>query len=614
MAYSDKVPIVKTWEWVNEYALRAYLWPLFLSIPLHPLRLLGLDYNVLVVNSIYAMNILLFTIGDYYLYKLAKNLLGRRFAQLALVYALFNCNINLIFQKTMTNGAESTFSIAALYYYTRLRPEFNRDLKLMTWFITLAFVFRSSSAVGWLPIIIGLFLDLGYFMPLIYAALFVAVPTILFSTAIDSYFYGSFVCPQFNFVVQNVVYNLASTFGTSPWHEYFENLADLVSGTKEVQGTVLFGFCMVMTSQVRKGRPGAAFLAVFTIFNLLVFSVIEHKEQRFISVLLPLCGIYYAFVWLLALQVERQLLGRLGVSVSLLKIVCKAFTIYYMSYEMLMMNNSLTNLTTGNNDMYGLLNGRSSSILGDYAGLDENEEIEAFTEVSSLFTSDKYSSAPTLWTHTPGKNKVTVTYNTFTQPNFMHRKLYGTFDDIMWDFPELKIKSEASNFVFPNVDCIVFMIREIRMGVPLPQLLFLSGLYSRDSTGGMTAGFMFVKELIKVSGDCYEVHRHTPSLFDQEVSEHLFDNFPTNYNTLLRLKPYKRCKDRMLKSNYYENNHSIGYALDFELSYQGYKESPFYDAMHEDGKLKTKYTSPYKEKKLREEVEELKSKQNSQEG
>jgi hypothetical protein len=70
----------------------------------------------------------------------------------------------------------------------------------------------------------------------------------------------------------------------------------------------MFGFCMVVTIKAKNGRSGATFLAVFTIFNLIVFSAVEHKEMRFISVLLPLCGIYYAVVWLFILQFEKKFL------------------------------------------------------------------------------------------------------------------------------------------------------------------------------------------------------------------------------------------------------------------------------------------------------------------
>jgi hypothetical protein len=59
-----------TWEWQQGYALRSYLFPLFLSLPLHALRWLGIDSAILVVNSMFTMNCLILALGDLYLYKL----------------------------------------------------------------------------------------------------------------------------------------------------------------------------------------------------------------------------------------------------------------------------------------------------------------------------------------------------------------------------------------------------------------------------------------------------------------------------------------------------------------------------------------------------------------
>ena len=70
IAYGDVVDTVMTWEWQQGYALRSYLYPLVLSLPLHALRWLGIDSAILVVNSMFAMNCLILTIGDLYLYKL----------------------------------------------------------------------------------------------------------------------------------------------------------------------------------------------------------------------------------------------------------------------------------------------------------------------------------------------------------------------------------------------------------------------------------------------------------------------------------------------------------------------------------------------------------------
>ena len=52
LAYGDIVPVVTTWEWEKLYSLRSVLYPLFLSTPLHFLRVFGLDEQWLVLNSI----------------------------------------------------------------------------------------------------------------------------------------------------------------------------------------------------------------------------------------------------------------------------------------------------------------------------------------------------------------------------------------------------------------------------------------------------------------------------------------------------------------------------------------------------------------------------------
>ena len=56
MVYHDQVDAIVTWEWIPEYGLRNTIYPFYLSIPLRILRFLHLDSNMLVVNSMGAMN------------------------------------------------------------------------------------------------------------------------------------------------------------------------------------------------------------------------------------------------------------------------------------------------------------------------------------------------------------------------------------------------------------------------------------------------------------------------------------------------------------------------------------------------------------------------------
>jgi len=154
LAYGDEVENIHTWEWQDRYTLRSSLYPIYLSIPLHILRFFKIDYNVLVVNSMFLMNTFIIVIGDYYLYLISKTYMGKRGAAIALLWTLFNYRINQIFLKTLTNGVESVFCTVAFYYFSLLKPKFDKNMALMTFSITMAFIARSSSLVGFLPIAI----------------------------------------------------------------------------------------------------------------------------------------------------------------------------------------------------------------------------------------------------------------------------------------------------------------------------------------------------------------------------------------------------------------------------------------------------------------------------
>jgi hypothetical protein len=152
IAYGDVVPNVTTWEWNSVYSLRNVIFPAYLSIPLHLLRLLGLDSNFMVVNSTIFMNSLLQVLGDYFLFQLSDHLIGKEGACISLTYVLFNQRINEVGQKTLSNGAEAVFSIGGLNYFAKLKPKLDYNMAMMTFCITIAFLVRSSNLVGWVPL------------------------------------------------------------------------------------------------------------------------------------------------------------------------------------------------------------------------------------------------------------------------------------------------------------------------------------------------------------------------------------------------------------------------------------------------------------------------------
>lgn len=115
---------------------------------------------------------------------------------MSISYSIVNRRMNEIYGKTLTNGCEGVFCIMGLYYFTNLKPKFDKRMVLMTLAISIAFIVRSSSLLGWLPLaLLKCFSSFDYFVAILSAGIFVALPTCGFSTLIDSLCYGRLTCP-----------------------------------------------------------------------------------------------------------------------------------------------------------------------------------------------------------------------------------------------------------------------------------------------------------------------------------------------------------------------------------------------------------------------------------
>lgn len=186
-----------TWEWWKGYNLRTFLYPLWLSLPGHILKMLNLDTNFLIINSIYLMHCILWVVGDYYCFLFVRQLLGKREAIAAVVFSITSEHVNNFVLRTSANGVEGNLMFVVFYYYLNMKPKiFDKNLMLLTLAITFSFVIRSSSIVGYIPLaLISIMQDFDFFVPIIVAGLTITVPTVLLNLASDSYFYGYWTVP-----------------------------------------------------------------------------------------------------------------------------------------------------------------------------------------------------------------------------------------------------------------------------------------------------------------------------------------------------------------------------------------------------------------------------------
>ncbi|KAG8001524.1 GPI mannosyltransferase 3 [Nibea albiflora] len=105
---------------------------------------------------------------------------------------------------------------------------------------------------------------------------------VMISTVIDCIFYERWTVVQFNFLKFNIFYSVADFYGSHPWHWYF------TQGFTVVIGPHLPLFLYGCTLAFRRYK----ILLAAVIWTLVVYSLLPHKEFRFIYPVLPFCMVF----------------------------------------------------------------------------------------------------------------------------------------------------------------------------------------------------------------------------------------------------------------------------------------------------------------------------------
>lgn len=286
-----------TWEWHE--ALRPSLVPMVYAAVYKLCSLLGID--VVIAPKIFQAAVA--AVGDLYTAKLASKLVAvvcsgsvspkrlARFQSRAYVWAIlltlgsalnwFCCT------RTFSNTLEAVLSCAALYYWplgggSSGRGGFPKSAYTLSLVLaSLAIVCRPPNAIFWALLAAHLVWQSRYSRNglFVVVGLGVSVPLVLLllvGVGLDSYFYGRVVFTLVSFVKFNVWESLSAFYGVSQWHYYLsQGLPILLIGY--LPWAVLVLWDMRSLYIVRA-------MGVF----VLVFSLLAHKEVRFMYPLLPI--------------------------------------------------------------------------------------------------------------------------------------------------------------------------------------------------------------------------------------------------------------------------------------------------------------------------------------
>ncbi|KAM5554037.1 mannosyltransferase APTG1-like [Rosa sericea] len=275
-----------TWEWKK--GIRSYLHPLLFAFLYKVLALLGLDTPWFMVKAPRLFQSLFSAFGDLYLYKLSVILFGDQVAKWALFSQLTNWFMFFCLTRTLSNSLETVLTIVSLYYWPCIRPSSSKlPLESRKWGLliaALACAIRPTSAIIWLYVgLLELFVSRNKLRFIFLEVAPVGVLVLGLTFLIDRLMYGSWVLVPLNFLRFNFLSSGGDYYGTHKWHWYFTQGFSVM-----VFSFLPFSIAGIMQSKQWK-------LSGLIAWVLVLYSVLGHKEFRFVLPVLPIALIFSGY-------------------------------------------------------------------------------------------------------------------------------------------------------------------------------------------------------------------------------------------------------------------------------------------------------------------------------
>ncbi|KAB1204157.1 GPI mannosyltransferase 3 [Morella rubra] len=252
-----------TWEWNK--GIRSFLHPMLFAVLYKVLALLGLDTPWFMQRAPRLLQSILSAVGDLYLYKLSDVLFGDCVAKWATVLTL-----------------------VGLYHWPCMRVSSTQvPLVSRKWGLVLAALacaIRPTSAITWVYVgLLELFVTHEIVRFIFLEVAPIGVLVLGLTCLLDRWLYGSWVLVPLNFLKFNFLSSGGDYYGTHKWHWYF------------TQGfpVMLFSFLPFSIAGIMQSKQWKLFGLIAWVLG--VYSVLGHKEFRFVMPVLPIALMFSGY-------------------------------------------------------------------------------------------------------------------------------------------------------------------------------------------------------------------------------------------------------------------------------------------------------------------------------
>ncbi|KAI9259445.1 Alg9-like mannosyltransferase family-domain-containing protein [Phascolomyces articulosus] len=236
---------------------------------------------------------------DYATYSLGKRVVGNAIAPYILFITLCSWYNFFMAARTLSNAIETTFTVIALNYWPSPATKNSdsnwiKNYRISLLWASLACVMRPTNALIWLFAGLRLVIQSSShrFTVLLNAAIIVSI-ILAADIALDTFIYaGEFnvenlVLTPINFFKINVLQSISLIYGVHPWHWYFSQGVPVILTT--MLPLAIYGYRCTPSK-----ASDARYLGHLVVWVLCVYSLLSHKEFRFIFPVVPLMLIFAA--------------------------------------------------------------------------------------------------------------------------------------------------------------------------------------------------------------------------------------------------------------------------------------------------------------------------------
>ncbi|KAL5490343.1 GPI10 [Sanghuangporus weigelae] len=273
-----------TWEWTTSPPIRSVFFP-SLYIPVYwLLKVTGLDKGKLLIIAPKILQGAIASITDISTRELARQLLGDRYVDTAYFLSLTSFFHILALSRTLSNSVETSLTTAALCFWPWHSLDDHRRLRLAFALAAISCLVRPTSAVLWAFLAVELCLRSRSNKKCLEVLFFSGIVTALiaagFLIIIDSLYFGRVTFTPLNFVRTNLS-SVSLFYGQAPWHYY------LTQGLPILLNVCLLSFVFGSYDIFNRGLRHQRTLLALIIWTIFIYSLLGHKEWRFLHPILP---------------------------------------------------------------------------------------------------------------------------------------------------------------------------------------------------------------------------------------------------------------------------------------------------------------------------------------